>query len=273
METGSHSIDYRVITERQQAAWATGDFSELARQVVPVSEALCQTVDPHAGQRVLDVACGSGNAALVAARRYCEVTGLDYVPALVERAKMRATAEGMKIDFHVGDAQALPFRAASFDVVLSVFGVMFAPDQEKAANELLRVCRPGGRIGLSSWMPEGYGGDFFAAHARYVPAPPGVKPPVRWGTESGLAELLGAGTSSITSQRRIAFQYYRSIDHALDVFRTYFGPTNRAFQALDAGGQEALRSDMAGVFRRYNRAADGTVALEAQYLEAVATRS
>lgn len=273
METDSNSIDFRVITERQQATWATGDFNEIARQVMSVSEALCQSVDPHAGQRVLDVACGSGNAALVAARRYCEVTGIDYVPALVERAKMRATAEGVKIDFRVGDAQALPFPDASFDVVLSVFGVMFAPDQKKAASELLRVCRPGGRIGLCSWMPEGMASDFFATLARFVPPPPGVEPPVRWGMDSGLAELLGAGTSSIKSKQRTVFQYFRSLDHAIDVFRTYFGPTSRAFQMLDAGGQEDLRKGIEDVFRRYNRSTDGTVVLEAQYLQAIATRT
>src|SRR5688572_26092468 len=146
--TTPDGIDYAAVTQRLQATWATGDFHEIARQIVPVSEALVQRVDPRPGQRVLDVACGSGNAALVAARRYCEVTGIDYVPALVERAMARAAAEGVRADFRVVDAQALPFPDASFDVVLSVFGVMFAPDQEKAAKELLRVCRRGGTIGL-----------------------------------------------------------------------------------------------------------------------------
>jgi ubiquinone/menaquinone biosynthesis C-methylase UbiE len=272
MATDSHPVDYRVITERQQATWATGDFHEIGRQVVAVSEALCQAVDPHAGQRVLDVACGSGNAALAAARRYCDVSGIDYVPALVERAKMRASSEGVRIDFRVGDAQALPFTDASFEIVMSVFGVMFAPDQEKAASELLRVCRPSGRVGLCSWMPTDFGGEFFATHARYAPPPPGVKPPVRWGTDSGLTELFGAATSSIKSERRTVFQYYRSVDHAIDVFRTYFGPTNRAFQMVDAGGQASLRKDLEALFSRYNRATDGTLVLEASYLQTIATR-
>lgn len=148
------ATDYEAVTERQQATWATGDFNVISRLIMPMSEALVRAVDPHAGQRVLDVACGSGNAALIAGRRFCEVTGIDYVPALIERARMRAAAEGIDIDFRVGDAQALSFPDASFDVVLSTFGVMFAPDQEQAAGELLRVCRPGGRIGLASWMPE-----------------------------------------------------------------------------------------------------------------------
>lgn len=273
MATNPSSPDYALITERQQATWATGDFNELARQTMSASEDLCRALDPHAGERVLDVACGSGNAALAAARRYCQVSGIDYVPALIERAKTRAAAEGTSVDFRVADAQALPFENASFDVVMSVFGVMFAPDQEKAASELIRVCRRGGRIGLASWMPEGVGGDFFGAHARYVPPPPGLKPAVRWGTESGLAELLGSGTSSIKAERRTVFQYYRSIEHGLSVFRTYFGPTNRAFQMIDAASQERLQGDLEGVFARYNRATDGTVVLESRYLQALAVRA
>lgn len=273
MATNPTAPDYRLITERQQATWATGDFNELARQVMSVSEDLCRAVDPHAGERVLDVACGSGNAALAAARRYCQVSGVDYVPALIERAKARATAEGTSIDFRVGDAQALPFENATFDVVMSVFGVMFAPDQEKASSELLRVCRPGGRIALASWMPDALGGDFFGAHAKYVPPPPGLKPAVRWGTESGLADLLGQGMRSIKTERRVAFQYYRSVEHGMNVFRTYFGPTNRAFQMVDPPNQERLRKDVEGVFARYNRATDGTVKLESEYLQAIAVRA
>jgi SAM-dependent methyltransferase len=272
MQTETQAIDYRALTERQQSTWATGDFHEIARQVVSVSEALCEAVDPHAGQRVLDVACGSGNAALVAARRYCDVAGIDYVPALIERANVRAAAEGTKIDFRVADAQSLPFPDASFDAVLSVFGVMFAPDQEKAAQELLRVCRPGGTIGLCTWPPVGMVSEFFATHARYVPPPAGTKPPIRWGTDAGLVELLGAGTSSIETEQRPVFEYFRSIDHAIDVFRTYFGPTARAFQMLDAERQASLRKDLEAIFQRYNRATDGTAVVEAQYLMVIAIR-
>jgi SAM-dependent methyltransferase len=265
--------DFHAITERQQAVWASGDFNEIARQVVTVSEALVKAVDPHAGQRVLDVACGSGNCALIVARRYCEVTGIDYVPALIERAKMRAAAEVMKIDFRVGDAQALPFPDASFDVVLSVFGVMFAPDQEQAARELLRVCRPGGRIGLSCWMPEGYAADFFKAVGTYMPPPPGLTPPMRWGSSAGLNALLGAGTRSIQSERRNFSHYFRSIDHAMEVMSTYFGPLNRAFQAVDPKDQPNLRRDVAEVFKRYDIATDGTAVIEVEYLETVAIRA
>ena len=272
METKNAAVDFGAITERQQQTWASGDFNELARQVMSASEDLVRAADPHADQRVLDVACGSGNAALAAARRYADVAGIDYVPALIERAKARATAEGTKIDFRLADAQALPFDAGRFDVVLSIFGVMFAPDQEKAAAELLRVTRPGGKIALACWTPEGFIGEFFKAHTRHVPPPAGLKPPLRWGTDAGVTELLGAG-SSIRTERRTVFQYFRSVDHAIEVFRTYFGPTLRAFQALDAAGQESLRKDLEAALVRFNRATDGTMALEAEYLQAIAVRA
>jgi SAM-dependent methyltransferase len=264
--------DYRAITARQQEMWGEGDYHQIARQIMPVSESLCRAVDPRAGQRVLDVACGSGNASLVAGRRYCEVTGIDYVPALVERAKARARAEGMAIDFRVADAQALPFEDGSFDAVLSVFGVMFAPDQEKAAGELLRVCRPGGRIGLSCWTPDGFGGEFFRTVGKYAPPPPGVNPPVRWGSDKGLADLLGKGASSIRSEGRSTLHYFRSVPHAVDLFRAYFGPVKRAFDQLDAERQASLRKDIEALFSRNNRATDGTLVLETPYVESVVIR-
>lgn len=266
--------DYQTITERQQATWATGDFNTISLKIMDMSEALVRAVDPHAGQRVLDIACGSGNAALVAGRRDCDVTGIDYVPELIERARMRAATDGVDIDFRVGDAQALPFPDASFDVVLSVLGVMFAPDQEKAASELLRVCRPGGTIGLASWMPEAFGGDFFATHARYAPPPLGAKPPVRWGTDAGLDELLGPGVSSIKNERRTVFAYYRSVAHAAQFHCAYFGPTIRALEgAADDASRERLKSDLLDVFTRYNRATDGTAKVEYEYLQTIATRA
>ena len=273
MKTESYAADYEAVTETQQAAWASGDFHEIARQNVVMAEALCEAADPHAGERVLDVACGSGTAALVAARRYCEVTGIDYVPALIDRARARSRAEGLDVELRVEDAQALPFPDASFDVVLSVYGVQFAPDQRRAASQLLRVCRPGGRIALASPMPEGWSGDFFATHGRYNPLPPGVEPPLRWGTKEGLAELLGEGTTSIASEPRRALQYYRSVDHAVEVFARYFGPTIRAAEAAGADGRQRLRKDLEAVFARYNRATDRSAVIENTYLLTVATRS
>ncbi|HSK90885.1 MAG TPA: class I SAM-dependent methyltransferase [Euzebyales bacterium] len=265
--------DYGAITDTQQATWASGDFHEIARQNVVMAEALCQAVDPHAGEQVLDVACGSGTAALVAARRYCAVTGIDYVPALVERARMRAQADLLEVDLRVADAQDLPFADGSFDAVLSVYGVQFAPDQQRAADELLRVCRPGGRIGLASPVPDGWSGDFFAAHARYAPPPPGVPSPQRWGTTGGLADLLGDQARSITNEHRTALQYYRSIEHAVEVFSTYFGPTIRALEAIGPEREADLRRDLAEVFTRYNRTADGTAVVENTYLLSVAVRA
>ncbi len=266
-------VDYAAITARQQATWATGDFHEVARQVVPVSDTLVHDVDPHAGQRVLDVACGSGNAALAAARRYCETSGIDYVPALIDRARIRAEAERTPIDFRVADAQALPYGDATFDATLSVFGVMFAPDQEKAAAELLRVTKPGGRIGLSCWMPEGMVFEFFGVHAKHAPPPPGVRPSHRWGTEEGLRELYGDGVRGLDLVRRVIHQYFRSVDHALEVFRAYFGPTARAFEVVGEAGADALAHEIKQVFGRYTRATDGTAVFEAVYLQSIATRA
>lgn len=260
-------------TEQHQDTWSTGDFNEIARQNVGMAEALCDAVDPHPGHRVLDVACGSGTAALVAERRYCEVTGIDYVPGLIDRARARARANGQRIDFRVGDAQDLPFADDSFDVVLSVYGVQFAADQEQAARELLRVCKPGGKIGLASPIPEGWSGDWFATHAEYRPPPPGVQSPLRWGTEAGLEDLLGAAAGSIENHRRTALQYYRSIDHAVEVFRTYFGPTIRALETIDHSEQENLLNDLTAVMSRYNRATDGTAIVENQYLQTIATNA
>ena len=273
MSNGSHPIDYTGVTERQKATWATGDFNEIARLNVGMAEALCEAVDPRPGQRVLDVACGSGTAALVAERRFCEVTGLDYVPELIERARARAAANGQPIDFRVGDAQDLPFPDDHFDAILSVYGVQFAPDQERAASELLRVCKPGGKIGLAGPIPEGWSGDWFATHAQYVPPPPGVQSPLRWGSEEGLEELLGRGVQSIESERRTALQYYRSLDHAVAVFSTYFGPTIRALETIEPADRESLLGDLRDVFDRYNRATDGTAVVENQYLQTIATVS
>ena len=267
MSDHSSSADFVAITERQKDTWATGDFNQIARQNVAMAEPLCEAVKLRAGQRVLDLACGSGTAALVAARRYCEVTGIDFVPALIERARARADAEGLEATFMVGDAQDLPFPDASFDAVISVYGVHFAPDQERSAAEMLRVCRPGGKIGLASPVPEGWSGDFFKTNATYMPPPPGVRPPLRWGTEEGIEELLGQGISNATSEMRTALQYFRSVDHAVEVFLTYFGPAIRASRS-ERG--DKLKDDLKTVFNRYNRATDGTAVIENTYMLTVA---
>lgn len=252
--------------------WALGDFHQIARHNVVIAEALCRAVDPHAGERVLDVACGSGTAALVAARRYCEVAGIDCVPALIDRAGHRARAEGVDLDLRVADACELPFDDGSFDVVLSVYGVQFASDQRRAAQELLRVCRPGGRIGLAGPVPHGWSGDLFALHRRHAPPPPDAASPLRWGTEEGLRELLGPGARTLTSELVRVPQYYRSVGHAVEVFSTYFGPTLRALEVVGPEGRRELLRDLADVFARYDQATDGTAIVENTYLQTVVVR-
>ena len=269
--TDTPTIDYETVTDAQRKTWASGDFHEIARHNVVMAERLCPAVGLHAGERVLDVACGTGTAALVAARHYAEVTGIDLVPELIDRAEQRAHAEGNEIDLRVADAQDLPFEDDSFDVVLSIYGVQFAPDQQRAANELLRVCRPGGRIGLAGPMPEGWSGELFSTHARYAPPPPGVPSPLRWGTEDGLEQLLGPGVSWMKSEPRPGLQYYRSVDHAVEVFATWFGPTLSALERIEPERRDELLRDIRDVFDRYNTAVDGTAVVENTYLQTVAT--
>jgi ubiquinone/menaquinone biosynthesis C-methylase UbiE len=265
-------MDLKGLGKRMQQTWAAGDFNRIALGVVQASETLVASANVRPGERVLDVACGNGNASLVAARRCADVAGLDYVPALIESARARAAVEGSIVDFRVADAQALPFDDAAFDVVLSAFGVMFAVNQEQAASELLRVCRPGGRIALASWMPEGFGGDVFRVLADHVPSPDGTKPPVRWGTIEGLHALLGPG-AIIEANRETLTQYYRSLDHMVDMFFEYFGPAVRAREAVGDAGFPGLRRDLLAVFSTYNRATDGAAEVECEYLLALARRS
>lgn len=266
------SLDFTAIKQRQQRTWASGDFAAVGTRLVIVGETLCEAIDLRAGNSVLDIACGSGPAALAAARRFCEVTGVDYVPALLERGRERAEVERLIVDFQEGDAEALSYPDASFDVVLSTFGVMFAPNQAQAAAELLRVCRPGGTIGLASWTPEGMNGQMFAINARYLPPPPGMPSPARWGTEDGVRALLGEGASEIRFARPHFTFRFRSPAHWLEFFRTNFGPVHTAFEALDPAGQEAYTHDLLTLLDRFNQADDGTLVAPAEYLEVVATR-
>lgn len=265
--------DLAAIKERQQQTWASGDYAVVASHIAPIGDALCEAVDIVPGSRVLDVACGSGNAALAAARRFCHVIGVDYVPSLLTRARERAAAERLEIDFREGDAESLPFPDASFDVVLSTFGVMFAPDQERAAAELLRVCRPGAKIGLTSWTSEGFSGQIFALTSRYLPPPPGLRPPSRWGSESGMRELFDDGVSDVQLNRRVFMFRFLSPDHWLQFFRTNFGPTIRAFETLDDEKAQAYANDLLNVIAKLNRATDGTAIFPGEYLEVVATRA
>jgi ubiquinone/menaquinone biosynthesis C-methylase UbiE len=270
MATVSSSPDYASIKQRQQATWAAGDYSVIGITLQIVGERLCEAVDIRSGERVLDVAAGNGNASLAAARHWCDVVATDYVGALLDRARARAIAEGRQIEFREADAEALPFADSSFDVVLSTFGVMFAPDQEKAAAELIRVCRPGGRIGLASWTPDGFAGELFRTFGKYVAPPPGVRSPALWGTDQRINELF-EGHGIVATRRYFNFRY-KSAAHWLEISKSYFGPTNRAFAALDAANQTVLQADLVELLGRMNRGGMDALIVPSEYLEVVVTK-
>ena len=264
--------DLATIKGRQQKAWSSGDYGKVGVALLVIAELLAEEVDLHPGQRVLDVASGNGNASLAAARRFCEVVGIDYVPMLLDEGRERAKAEGLAVDFREGDAEELPFPDASFDVVLSTMGVMFAPNQHKAAAELLRVVKPAGKIGMANWVPDGYVGDLFRTMGKYVPPPAGLKPPFLWGSEEELRELLGDGISSLQTRRRSFMWRSPSARHHVEFMRGHYGPLCKAFETLDEEGQEALEEDLISLVEHYNRSGDGTAVWPADYLEVVATR-
>ena len=261
-------MEIATIKQRQQAAWASGDYAAVGTRLLPTAELLCEAVDLRAGERVLDVACGNGNAALAAARRFCQVVGVDYVPALLERASRRARAEGLEATFQEADAEALPFADASFDVVLSTCGAMFAPDQEQTARELLRVCRPGGRIGMVNWTPDSYVAELFRAIGRHLPPPPGVRPPVEWGDPQRLAELFGPGVEISAPRRRFLWRF-PSAEHQVEFFATFYGPTNKALATLGGDRAADLKAEMLEAVRRFDVSDDATLVLRMDYLEAV----
>jgi ubiquinone/menaquinone biosynthesis C-methylase UbiE len=264
--------DLAAVKTRQQAAWSTGNYAVVGTTLQIVGESLCEALDLRSGSRVLDVAAGNGNATLAAARRFADVTSTDYVPSLLEAGRARAQAEGHAIRFQEADAEKLPFADASFDAVLSTFGVMFTPDQERAAAELARVCRPGGKIGLANWTPESFIGQLFRTTGKYLPPAPGVRSPALWGTKSRLEELFGATAKDIRATSRAFTFRYRSPAHWLEVFRTYYGPINKTYAALDAARQEAFTQDIHALIARDNRSGDGTMVLPCEYLEAVIER-
>jgi ubiquinone/menaquinone biosynthesis C-methylase UbiE len=266
------SIDLAAIKGRQQAAWGAGDYAVVGTTLQIVGERLGEAIDLRSNQRVLDVAAGNGNATLAAARRFAEVVSTDYVGALLERGRERAKAERLAVTFQEADAEALPFADGHFDVVLSTFGVMFTPDQRRAAQELLRVCRPGGKIGLASWRPESFIGQLFKTIGKHVPPAPGVKSPALWGNTAHLVELFGPQAAIASRCRQFTFRY-RSPAHWLEVFATYYGPVVKAFAALDADGRKALESDIRALLDTFNDATDGTLVARSLYLETVIVRN
>ncbi len=262
--------DYTAIKQRQQATWATGDYAIIGTTLQLVGERLCEAADISAGERVLDVAAGNGNATLAAARRFADVTSTDYVPALLARGQERATAERLPVTFREADAEALPFADGTFDAALSTFGVMFTPNQAQAAAELCRVVRKGGRIGLANWTPGGFIGQLFKIIGQHVPPPAGVQSPALWGTEARLAELFPGYRVAITNQ--VHNFRYKSPEHFLDVFKTYYGPTNRAFAALDGAKQAALAGDITALVARMRRPGSATMVVPGDYIEAIITK-
>jgi ubiquinone/menaquinone biosynthesis C-methylase UbiE len=259
------------IKTRQQATWASGNYAVIGTTLQIVGELLCEAADVSSDERVLDVAAGNGNATLAAARRFAQVTSTDYVPALLDVGRRRAEAERLDVTFEVADAEALPYPDASFDVVLSTFGVMFTAAQEQAAGELQRVCRPGGRIGLACWTPTGFIGDLFKVVARHVPPMPGVRSPVLWGTDAHIRTLFPDATSIEHTVRHFAFRY-RSAEHFVEVFRAFYGPVHKAFASLEAERQAALESDLVSLLRAANRGRGAALVVPAEYLETVITR-
>jgi ubiquinone/menaquinone biosynthesis C-methylase UbiE len=263
-------VDLAAVKARQQAMWASGDFALIGTTLQIVGESLCEAVDLEAGSRVLDVACGNGNASLAAARRWCKVSGLDYVPELLRRAAERAQGERLELELVEGDAEHLPFDAAQFDVALSTFGVMFAPDQAQAARELVRVVKPGGKIGLCNWTPEGFIGQLLQTVAKHVPPPAGVASPIYWGAEARLEELF-RGTRAMHAVRKTFNFRYTSAAHFVDVFRRFYGPTHKAFGALDAAGQARLAEDLLELCGKSSHR-QNTLVVPAEYLEVVIER-
>jgi SAM-dependent methyltransferase len=265
--------DLKALKARQQAAWSSGDYAVIGTTLQIVGEELCEALDVRSGQKVLDVAAGNGNASLAAARRWCDVVASDYVPALLERASERAAAERLDIQVREADAEALPFADSSFDVVVSIFGVMFAPDQERAAAEMIRVCRRGGKLGLANWTPDGFIGQLFKTIGKHIAPPPGAKSPALWGTRGRIAELFEPhATSIVSAQRNFVFRY-RSPAHWLEVFKTYYGPVLKTFAALEPVSRVVLERDLLALIDRFNRSGDDSMVVPSEYLEIVVTRN
>lgn len=272
-DAGGEPGELAALKTRQHATWSAGDYSVIGVTLQIVGETLCEAVDLRSGERVIDVAAGNGNASLAAARRFAQVTSTDYVPALLDQGRSRAEAEGLELSFREEDAEALSFADASFDVALSTFGIMFSADHGRAAQEIQRVVRPGGRIAMANWTPDGFIGQLLKTVGGHVAPPPGAKPPVLWGTRDWLDDQFGAQAADLSATSRFYIFRYRSPEHWLDVFRTWYGPTLKAFAALDDDGAQALEADILALVGRFNRATDGTMVVPSEYLEVVVRKA
>lgn len=268
----SATLDFAAIKSRQNAAWASGDYARIGTTLQIVGENLAEAVDIRSGSNVLDVAAGNGNATLAFARRGCHVTSTDYVDALLARGRMRAEAEALEVNYRIADAEQLPFADGQFDAVVSTFGVMFTPNQAKAAGELMRTCRPGGRIGLANWTAEGFIGQVFKTLGRHVPPPAGVASPAQWGSKSWIDEHFGAKAKDISFEKTAFVFRYRSAETFMDIFRTYYGPVHKAFLSLDAGAQSRLHDDLMATIKGFETATDGSMRVPSEYAEIVITK-
>jgi len=264
--------NYEQIKFKQQATWASGDYAKVGSTLQITGEQLCESMGLTAGASVLDVAAGNGNASLAAARRFCQVLSTDYVPELLQKARVRAEAEGFPMEFQTVDAENLPFQDRSFDNVISTFGVMFAPDQAQVAKELIRVCKPVGKIGLSNWTPDSFIGELFKVIGKFIAPPPGISSPALWGSEAFIHAHFSSDTESIAMTEREFHFVYQSPQHWLDVFRRFYGPTHKAFEAFDENKQRELAGEILELIGRFNQAQDGTMRVPSTYLEVVAVR-
>jgi ubiquinone/menaquinone biosynthesis C-methylase UbiE len=264
--------DLKAIKAKQQVAWSSGDYAIVGTTLQIVGEQLAEAMDLRAGQKVLDIAAGNGNFTLAAARRWCDVTSTDYVESLLQRGRQRAEADGLSVSFQKADAEALPFADESFDAVASTFGGMFSPDQSRTASEMLRVCRSGGRIGLANWTPDGFIGQMFKTIGKYLPPPAGLKSPALWGTREWMDKAFRAASSSLVAEPRHFVFRYRSAQHFLDVFREYYGPMLKAFEALNAADRKALSQDIIELIGRFNRTGEAAMVVPGEYLEVIVTK-
>jgi ubiquinone/menaquinone biosynthesis C-methylase UbiE len=272
LAVGKLAADFKAIKAKQQVAWSAGDYAIIGTTLQIVGEQLAEAMDLHADQTVLDVAAGNGNVTLAAARRWCDVTSTDYVESLLARGRKRAEAEGLQVKFQIADAENLPFPDAAFDAVVSTFGGMFSPDQDRTAAEMVRVCRSGGRIGLANWTPEGFVGQMFKTIGKYLPLPTGVKSPAVWGTRSWLNATFTSAASKVDADPRTFIFRYRSAQHFLDIFRAYYGPVLRAFEAVNATSRKALAGDIIDLVERFNTSGDKTMVVPSEYLEVIITK-
>lgn len=261
--------NYSAIKAKQQQVWGSGDYSQVGSTIQITGEELCESMDLHSGQSVLDVAAGNGNATMAAARRFCEVTSTDYVESLLNQSKHRAQANSFSINYQQADAEDLPFDDESFDNVMSTFGVMFTPNQQQSASELMRVCKKGGKIGMANWTPDGFIGQLFKIIGQYNPPPPGVSSPANWGTQEFLQQQFGAQAANIQiNEKNYSFRY-KSPQHWLEVFKNYYGPTLKTFEMLEAPQAESLETEIYALLDQFNTATDGTLVVPSKYVEVI----